>query len=228
MALYRCSLSNFSRGQGHTATAAAAYRAGVDLKDSRTGEHHRYAHRTRNHEVLAAEILAPPGSPDWVYIPEVMWNKIEHRADQSTRPNAARVAREYLLALPHECTQAQQLQMAKDFAQEELVAQGMIVHLAFHAPASGENSDQRNFHVHLLCPTRSIDETGEFGNTNREWNKTKFLEHIRLKWGAQGQSLVRAHRLNRARGFSQFKGSGPQTLTHPTHGKGRLANGARR
>ena len=182
MALYRCSLKNFSRADGHTATAAAAYRAGIDIKDSRTGEYHRYAHRTRNHEILAAEILAPPGSPDWVYNPEVMWNKNEHRADQSTRPNQARVAREYLLALPHECTKDQQLQMSKEFAQEELVSQGMIVHLAFHAPSSGPNSDQRNFHVHLLCPTRTIDETGGFGNTNRAWNQTKFLEHIRLAW----------------------------------------------
>ncbi len=182
MALYRCSLKNFSRAKGETATAAAAYRAGVDLKDSRTGEHHRYAHRSRNHEVLATQILAPPGSPDWATDREAMWNKNEFRADQSTRPNQARVAREFLLALPHECSREQQWQMTMDFAQEELVSQGMIVDIAFHAPSSGTNSDQRNFHVHLLCPTRTLDKNGEFGNTNREWNQTKFLEHIRLAW----------------------------------------------
>ena len=136
--------------------------------------------------------------------------------------------REYLLALPHECTQAQQLQMAKDFAQEELVAQGMIVHLAFHAPASGENSDQRNFHVHLLCPTRSIDETGEFGNTNREWNKTKFLEHIRLKWEHKvNHWLERIGSTERVDSRS-LKDQGLKRLPTQHMGKARLANGARR
>ena len=45
MAIYHCSLRVFSRAEGHSAVAAAAYRAGAMLKDERTSRIHRYEKR---------------------------------------------------------------------------------------------------------------------------------------------------------------------------------------
>ena len=56
MAIYHCSLRTFSRAEGHSAVAAAAYRAGALLKDERTGHIHRYEKRTG---VADTFILAP-------------------------------------------------------------------------------------------------------------------------------------------------------------------------
>lgn len=56
MAIYHCSLRIFSRAEGHSAVAAAAYRAGAVLKDQRTGKIHRYGKRKG---VIGAFILAP-------------------------------------------------------------------------------------------------------------------------------------------------------------------------
>jgi hypothetical protein len=46
MAIYHCSLRTFSRSEGHSAVAAAAYRSGSMLKDERSGRLHRYHKRT--------------------------------------------------------------------------------------------------------------------------------------------------------------------------------------
>ena len=42
MAIYHCSVKTFSRRNGQSATAAAAYRAGEKLLDEQTGELHDY------------------------------------------------------------------------------------------------------------------------------------------------------------------------------------------
>ncbi|MDQ2696231.1 MAG: MobA/MobL family protein [Pseudomonadota bacterium] len=45
MAIYHLSMKTISRGQGRSATAAIAYRAGVEIADRRTGEVHDYTRK---------------------------------------------------------------------------------------------------------------------------------------------------------------------------------------
>ena len=46
MAIFHLSVKTISRGAGRSATAAAAYRAGVEIVDERTNEVHDYTRRS--------------------------------------------------------------------------------------------------------------------------------------------------------------------------------------
>lgn len=60
MAIYHCALKVFSRSEGHSAVAAAAYRSGSILKDECAGKAHRYHKRTG---VVDTFIRAPLSDP---------------------------------------------------------------------------------------------------------------------------------------------------------------------
>lgn len=52
MAIYHTRVKTFSRAKGHSAVAAAAYRAGLSLVDERTGARHDYSQRRSGREPL--------------------------------------------------------------------------------------------------------------------------------------------------------------------------------
>src|SRR3546814_3673481 len=72
---------------GRSATAAAAYRAGVEITDERTGLVHDY---TRKQGVEHSELMLPTDAPEWAADRERLWNAAELA---ETRKNAT-VARE--------------------------------------------------------------------------------------------------------------------------------------
>ena len=216
MAIYSHPVKVISRGSGHSVTAAAAYRAGVDIYDSRTGEHHKYSNRTG---VLDHEIRAPEGSPDWVYDLEKLTNAIEHREDRTTRPRDAQLAREIMLPLPHELDHQQHMELVQGYVDDRYISKGMVVHISYHAPDKG--GDQRNNHAHLLATLRPINDGGEFEKKDRSWNSDKWLLANREAWADhQNRALERAgsservdHRSNKDRGLD----------TIPTHHMGKDA-----
>ena len=106
MAIYHCSLKTISRSNGHSAVAAAAYRAGALLKDERSGRIHRYEKRTG---VADTFILAPNIAPQNILTRAYLWNAAETK---ETRKNS-RVAREVILALPHELSDVQRAELSK-------------------------------------------------------------------------------------------------------------------
>jgi hypothetical protein len=69
--VYHLSVKPISRSAGRSATAAAAYRAGVEIADLRTGETHDY---TRKRDIVHSEIIVPPGSPSWAEDRAALWN----------------------------------------------------------------------------------------------------------------------------------------------------------
>ena len=79
-------VKSLSRGKGDSATAAAAYRAGLCLDDP-SGARHDYR---KKGGVLSVDMLAPDGAPAWATDPHQLWAKVE---EHETRKNA-RVARE--------------------------------------------------------------------------------------------------------------------------------------
>ena len=98
MALYSASVKPVSRSSGRSATAAAAYRNAERIIDERTGDIHDY---TRRSGVDHVESFAPVGMAP--QSGSELWNKAEAA---EVRKNA-RVAREVLVALPHELDQVQ-------------------------------------------------------------------------------------------------------------------------
>lgn len=188
MADYRLSAQVISRADGRSAVAAAAYRAGVDLTDERTGTVHDFR---RKGGVEDAWISAPEAAPEWASDRAQLWNNVE----ASERRKDAQVARELQLSLPHELTFEQRKALVADFVNTELVARGMVVDIAMHSPSRG--GDDRNFHAHLMLTTREIGPDG-FGKKERDWNKTEVLEQWRQAWAETQNRHLRQHLGERA------------------------------
>lgn len=153
MAIYHASTQSISRGAGRSAVAAAAYRAGVELADARTGLIHDYTRREKG-SIVCAAIMLPDGGP---VDREVLWNA----AEQAEKRKDARTAREWVIALPAELNAAQRQALAHDFAGQLAQRYGVAVDVSIHRP--DKEGDHRNHHAHILTTTRQVSrgENGE-------------------------------------------------------------------
>lgn len=131
MAIYHCSLRVFSRSDGHSAVAAAAYRAGAVLHDERRGFTHRYHNRKG---VVASFILTPPQAPETTRDRVLLWNAVEAA---ETRKNS-RVAREIILALPHELPAPAREALARDMSLWLVERYNVAVDTSLHSPVAGD------------------------------------------------------------------------------------------
>jgi ATP-dependent exoDNAse (exonuclease V) alpha subunit len=172
MAIYRLSAAVLKRSAGRSATASAAYRAAERIADERTGLSFDYR---RRRGVLHAEIIAPAGTPEWMNNRAQLWNAVE----AAEKRKDAQLAREIVLALPFELTDAQRVGLVREFARAEFVGEGMIADIAIHAP--DRKGDDRNHHAHLLLTMRELAGDG-FGKKVRDWNDTDRLEAWRAHW----------------------------------------------
>jgi len=183
MAIYRFEAKIVQRSAGRSATAAAAYRAATVLTDERTGLAFNYS---RKRGVLHTEILTPAYAPVWMQDRGRLWNAVE----LAEKRKDAQLARDLVLALPHELTQAERVELVRDFVRETFVAAGMIADVAIHAP--DHRGDERNHHAHVLLTMRAPVAQG-FGPKVRDWNERARLEHWRAAWAvAVNQRLERA------------------------------------
>ena len=164
MANYHAHVKSFSRGKGESSVAAAAYRAGVDLVDSRTQKLHRYSKRKG---VLSYHMLAPAGAPKWCNDAAVFWDMNENKESRAN----ARLARELETTLPHELTEQQREKLGLELGQMLVDRYQAAVLVALHAPSS--QGDQRNFHVHLLMSARKITPEGFGERAGAAFDATK-------------------------------------------------------
>lgn len=153
----------------------------MDIYDSRTGEWHYYSNRQRSNAVIETNFLAPDNAPNWVYDHSKLWNMVEHREDQSTRPHDAQVARELEISLPHELSHEQRKELVTEFIFDRYVSKGFVADISYHRP--GKGGDDRNYHAHILLTMRSLKDNGEFGNKDRTWlDRKKLLKAERKAW----------------------------------------------
>lgn len=148
------------RSSGRSSTAAAAYRAGEQIRDERTGELHDYSRRAG---VVHSEIIAPNNAPEWMKDRAELWNAVE----LAEKRKDAQLSREVRFALPHELTDEQRLELVRDYTKQAFVDRGMVADLAIHAPS--KEGDERNHHAHIMLTMREITGDG-FGNKERGWN----------------------------------------------------------
>src|SRR3546814_4975543 len=144
MASFHLAVKAIGRSAGRSATAAAAYRAGVEITDERTGLVHDY---TRKQGVEHSELMLPTDAPEWAADRERLWNAAELA---ETRENAT-VAREYEIALPVELSADERRELALGLAREISERHGVAVDVSIHAP--GREGDQRKQPA-PLWPTR--------------------------------------------------------------------------
>lgn len=183
MAIFVFRMKTFSRSagpRGSRATSAAAYRAGERIRDLRTGA--VYDHRGRQ-DVLHREIVLPAAlerrgaAMGWARDRSTLWNAAEHA---ETRRNA-RVAREFMVALPHELAASERIALARGLAQQLVERYHNAVDLVVHAP----RGDPRNFHAHLLSTTRELTPEGLGRKTTLELSGTQRHRQGLLRWGQE-------------------------------------------
>ncbi len=202
MAVYFLNVKTFGRSNGSSAVSAAAYRAGERIRDERSGK--TYDHSDRR-DVMHKGIILPlefAGDPmDWAKDRANLWSAAE---GAEIRKNA-RVAREYLVALPVELTSEHRLELVTGFAQELSDRYRFAVDFAIHAPRDFPGSDPRNFHAHLLATTREATTAGLGAKTTLEWSDASRrdvglrpaiyeLLHVRQRWATlANEALQSAH-----------------------------------
>lgn len=180
MAIYHLSVKTISRSAGRSATAAAAYRAGVEITDERTGEIHDY---TRKGGVESAELVLPAGAPEWAADRAALWNA----AEQAEKRKNSTVAREFEIALPAELSPAERARLARDLAREIVERHGCAADVCIHAP--GKDGDDRNHHAHILLTTRRLGPEG-FGEKTRELDDQKTGPQIVAQWRERFAALT--------------------------------------
>jgi ATP-dependent exoDNAse (exonuclease V) alpha subunit len=202
VAVYFLFLKTFGRSGGSSAASAAAYRAGERIRDERTG---RIYDHTDRRDVMHKEIVLPSrfdgAEMAWAKHRANLWNAAERAESRSN----ARVAREYLVALPVELSPPQRLGLARGFSQELSDRYGFALDLTIHAPRDFPGSDPRNFHAHLLATTREVQAEGLGAKTTLELNGSarhklglprsidEFL-HVRERWAiVTNDALREAH-----------------------------------
>jgi len=173
MAIFHCQAKAISRAAGRSATGAAAYRAGVRLKDERTGEVHDYS---RKKGVEYSEIITPDGS-------KIDRSDLWNRAEEAEKRKDAKVAREWEIALPAELNAVERKMLARAFAKELTKRYGVAADVCIHEPS--RDGDERNHHAHILTTTRTFT-AGSLGEKTRILDSPKTsgkeVETVRGVW----------------------------------------------
>lgn len=178
MAIFSASVRTISRATGRSATAAAAYRSGTVLADARAGLVHDY---TRKGGVVASFIVLPEGAAEAFRERSVLWNA----AEAAEKRKDARVARELILALPHELDEEGRADLARAMAEWLAARYGVAADISIHQP--DRQGDQRNHHAHILFTVRAVGADGMGAKTRQlDDHKTgpEEVQAIRLAWEA--------------------------------------------
>ena len=176
MAIYHLHVKAIGRKSGSSAVASAAYRSGSRLRDERLGRDQDFSAKRG---VVHSEVMLPDKAPEAWSDRERLWNDVEVFEVRKD----AQLAREVEFAIPREMTQAQGIELARDFAQAEFVDRGMIADLNVHWDV-GEDGMPKP-HVHVMLTMRQINVNGDesgFGPKVRDWNRTEMVERWRERW----------------------------------------------
>ncbi|MGQ3178554.1 MAG: MobQ family relaxase, partial [Blastomonas fulva] len=185
MAIFHFSAKAISRAAGSSAVAASAYRAGEKLHDDRLGRTHDFTNKAG---VVQSEVMLPEGASEAWSDREKLWNDVE----ASEVRKDAQLAREIEFALPREVTQAQAIELARDFVKAEFVDRGMIADLNVHWDIGADGEAKPHAHVMLTMREIVVGEDGSvtFGAKVRDWNRTELLTHWREAWATHANQRM--------------------------------------
>ena len=164
MGCYHFHLNQLSRGKGQSAIASAAYRAGTKLECTYYGEVSDY---TRKGGVVLAEIHLPKQAPERFKDREILWNEVEWIEGNKK----AQLAHSFDIALMNEFSMEENIELARRFVEEQLVARGMIADLAIHDPKKAKDKIP-NPHMHIMVPIRPLKEDGTWGQKQKKGSST--------------------------------------------------------
>lgn len=145
-----------SRSRGRSAVLSAAYRHCARMEHEAEGRVVDYsAKRGLAHE----EFLLPADAPEWARAliadrsvagaAEAFWNAVEAFETRSD----AQLAKEFIIALPVELTQDQNIVLVREFVATQVLARGQVADWVYH-------DEPGNPHVHLMTTLRPLNEDG--------------------------------------------------------------------
>ncbi|WP_417799031.1 MobA/MobL family protein [Terasakiella pusilla] len=178
MAIFYFAVQNLRRADGRNAIAAAAYRSGEKLYSTDRSKAFDYS---KKRGVLGKGLIGFEGSR------QELWSCAEK---SENRKNSV-VAREVILALPHEMTDDERQQLVEMFCSWLRSRHGFALDWAVHTPA--QLGDRRNYHAHILMTTRQVSNE-VFGKKTRELDQRntsgKHIEEWRRQWASYCNRLL--------------------------------------
>jgi hypothetical protein len=195
------------RSSGRSAVACAAYRSGQRLEDERQGITHDYE---RKGGIVAEGVMLPKDAPEWMRDREQLWNAVERREDRQTRRDTAQLAREFVIALPHELDDEAREYLVKNIVKEGATRKGMVADYAIHEP--NRDGNDKNFHAHIMLTLRELDASDPdgFGNKAREWNSRQALESFKGVIERETNRMLKRHGIEDGITFVLEEGKEPQ------------------
>ncbi|SDO86297.1 Ti-type conjugative transfer relaxase TraA [Aureimonas jatrophae] len=169
MAIYSFRQSVVSGGSGRSAVASAAYRHACVMFREQTELTINYSKKLGG---VHSELALPDDAPAWVRdqlgfadpdvhrldgpqavaASEILWNAVE----RGEKRIDARYATDLIVALPRELSEAQNIELIRDFVRQNYTDRGRIADWAYHAP----EDKQHNPHAHIMTTVRPLTETG--------------------------------------------------------------------
>jgi Ti-type conjugative transfer relaxase TraA len=156
MAIYHLSAQVISAGVGKSAVASAAYRRATNMVREATGKVLTYEGKQH---VAHTELALPEQTPVWFRTgidgrsenaaSAYLWNAVERKEGLK----GTGYAMEMNIALPVELTLEQNIDLARDWIESAITAQGMVADWAL-------NDVPGNPHIHVMIPLRKFTEKG--------------------------------------------------------------------
>ena len=112
--------------------------------------------------MICSDILLPSHAPERFKDRETLWNEVE----KIEKHPKAQLVYSFDIALQNEFTREENMELARQFLQDEFVSRGMIVDYAIHEKDAGENGIE-NPHFHVMCPIRPLNPDGSWGAKQR-------------------------------------------------------------
>lgn len=151
MAIYHLEAKVVSRGTGRSAVAASAYLSCSKILNDYDGVQHDY---TRKKGLIWQKVFLTEFAPSEWKERGVLWNAVE----ENEKTKDSRLAREFVVALPIELSEAQWEKLLSDFISGTFVDDGMCADVAIHDPyPPGHNP-----HAHIMLTVRPLDEKGNW------------------------------------------------------------------
>ena len=134
------------------------------MHDERSQETFNYLGKK---DVIHSELAIPADAPGWVrelhtlhvteptLAAEKLWNRVE----ASEKRKDAQVARHIIMAVPRELTEQQQVDLVRDFVQEQLAGRGMVADWSLHREGA-EDALKGNPHAHVMLTMRPLTRDG--------------------------------------------------------------------
>jgi hypothetical protein len=150
--------------------------------------------------VVHKEIVLPDNAPLEYADRETLWNAVEAKEKRCD----ARLAREIEVALQTEFDLQENIDLLREYIQENFVDKDMIADFAIHDKGDG------NPHSHIMLTTRHVTPDG-FGGKNRDWDEPAELVGWRKSWADVNNRLFEEkgleeridHRTLRAQGIDR-------------------------